>query len=132
QMLVARRLCEAGTGFVLVQNSGWDMHNDGNNAGIVEGFGMLGPEVDHAVSAFLDDVHDRGLSERILLVITGEMGRTPKKQGRGGRNHWAGSAPLLLAGGGPKMGPVGREAPPQGAPPQAHPNPPAHLHAPRL
>lgn len=129
QMLLARRLCEAGSGFVMVQNSGWDMHNDGNNAGIVEGFEMLGPEVDHAVSTFLDDVAERGLSEKILLVITGEMGRTPKKQGKGGRNHWAGSAPLLLAGGGLKMGQVIGESDRQGAQPKSEPIRPANLMA---
>jgi hypothetical protein len=74
---------------------------------------ILGPQLDHAVSAFLDDVKDRGLSEQILLIITGEMGRTPVKNtkaegstGVGGTGHWRDLAPLVLAGGGLKMGQV--------------------------
>jgi uncharacterized protein (DUF1501 family) len=66
----------------------------------------MGPPLDHAVSAFLDDVAARGLSDRILLVATGEMGRTPRINGNGGRDHWGNLAPLLLAGGGLKSGQV--------------------------
>jgi uncharacterized protein (DUF1501 family) len=58
------------------------------------------------VSAFLDDVESRGLSDKILLVCCGEMGRTPKINGKGGRDHWGKLAPLLLAGGGLRMGRV--------------------------
>ncbi len=67
-MLLARRLCEAGCGFVTVQNPGWDMHADGNNPGIVKGMEMLGRPLDQAVSVFLDDLHDRGLEDDVLLV----------------------------------------------------------------
>ena len=106
-MLLARRLCEAGAGFVTVTtNFVWDMHSDRNNAGVEEGMGYMGPPFDHAVSAFLEDVAARGLSDRILLVCCGEMGRTPKINGRGGRDHWGGLAPLMLAGGGLNMGQV--------------------------
>ena len=62
--------------------------------------------LDHALSAFLEDVEARGLSEKILLVACGEIGRTPKINPNGGRDHWANLAPLLLAGGGLKMGQV--------------------------
>lgn len=106
QMLVARRLCEAGCGFVTVHSAGWDMHADGNNPGIVRGMEMLGRSVDRAVSAFLDDVADRGLSEKILLVITGDFGRTPKANARGGRDHWSKLGTPAFAGGGLKMGQV--------------------------
>lgn len=99
QMLMARRLVEAGCGFVTVQNSGWDMHADGNNPGIEAGMGMLGPTVDHAVSAFLDDVESRGLDGKVLLVVTGDFGRTPRVNKRGGRDHWASLSTLMLAGG---------------------------------
>src|SRR5262249_55277452 len=78
-LLLARRLCEAGCGFVMV-NTGfvWDMHGvRGVHAGMEEGMRYVGPPFDHAVSAFLDDVEARGLSEKILLVMCGEMGRTP-------------------------------------------------------
>lgn len=111
QLLMARRLCEVGCGFVTVQNAGWDMHADGNNPGMVKGMGMLGPPLDHAVSVFLEDLEARGLSDRILLVITGDFGRTPKINKRGGRDHWSSLSTLAFAGGGLNMGQViGRSA----------------------
>jgi uncharacterized protein (DUF1501 family) len=106
QMLLARRLVEAGAGFITVQSSGWDMHADGNNPGMVDGMKMLGPTVDQSVSAFLEDLDSRGLSEKVLLVITGDFGRTPKVNARGGRDHWANLGTLAFAGGGLKMGQV--------------------------
>ena len=106
-MLLARRLCEAGCGFVTVTtNFVWDMHADQNNAGVEEGMQYMGLPLDHALSAFLEDVHQRGLSDDILLVVCGEMGRNPRINNRGGRDHWGGLAPLLLAGGGLRMGQV--------------------------
>lgn len=106
-MLLARRLCERGAGFVTVTtNFVWDMHADENNAGVEEGMRYMGTPFDHAVSAFIEDVHERGLSDDILLVCCGEMGRTPRLNRTGGRDHWGGLAPLLLSGGGLKMGQV--------------------------
>jgi hypothetical protein len=106
QMLMARRLVEVGCGFVTVQSAGWDMHADGNNPGIEAGMRMLGPTVDHAVSAFLDDLESRGLDRQVLLVITGDFGRTPRVNRRGGRDHWASLSTLAFAGGGLKTGQV--------------------------
>jgi hypothetical protein len=106
QMLMARRLCEVGCGFVTVQNAGWDMHADVNNPGIDAGMRMLGPTVDLAVSAFLDDLEARGLDQKVLLIITGDFGRTPRVNPRGGRDHWAMLSTLALAGGGLRMGQV--------------------------
>jgi hypothetical protein len=107
ELLLARRLVEAGCGFVTVTtNFAWDMHADGNNPGVKEGMNFSGAVFDHAVSVFLDDLRDRGLEDKVLLVATGEMGRTPKLDNNGGRNHWHRSAPLLLAGGGLPMGQV--------------------------
>jgi uncharacterized protein (DUF1501 family) len=106
-LLLARRLCEAGCGFVTVTtNFVWDNHADANNTGVVEGMRYCGVPLDHAVSAFLEDVEERGLSDKILLVCCGEMGRTPRLNKNGGRDHWGGLAPLLLAGGRLKMGQV--------------------------
>jgi uncharacterized protein (DUF1501 family) len=106
-MLLARRLVERGCGFVTVTtNFVWDMHADVNNAPVGEGMGYMGVPFDHAVSAFVEDLEARGLSDRVLLVCCGEMGRTPKINKAGGRDHWGGLAPLLLAGGGLKMGQV--------------------------
>jgi hypothetical protein len=107
-LLLARRLCEAGCGFVMV-NTGfvWDMHGVvGVHAGMTEGMRYVAPAFDHAVSAFLDDVEARGLSDKILLVMCGEMGRTPRLSEQAGRNHWGNLGPLALAGGGLPMGQV--------------------------
>lgn len=106
-LLLSRRLCEAGCGFVTVTtNFVWDMHADVNNAGVDEGMRYMGRPLDHALSAFIEDIHQRGLDDRILLVACGEMGRTPRINARGGRDHWGGLAPLLLTGGGMTMGQV--------------------------
>lgn len=108
QLLLARRLCEAGCGFVVVSSLGWDMHGRPNDGffGMPDGMRALGPAVDKAVSAFIEDVHSRGLSDQILLVICGEMGREPRFEGAVGRDHWGRLAPLVLVGGGLKMGQV--------------------------
>ena len=106
-LLMARRLCERGAGFVTLTTSFvWDMHADNNNATLTEGMGYVGTPFDHAVSTFIEDVESRGLSEKILLVCCGEMGRTPTINKKGGRDHWGGLGPLMLYGGGLKMGRV--------------------------
>src|SRR5262249_15147713 len=68
QLLLARRLCEAGVGFVTIHYGGWDMHGQ-----IAQSMRNLAPALDRAVSAFVQDVHQRGLERDILLVITGEF-----------------------------------------------------------
>ena len=106
-LLLARRLCEAGCGFVTVTtNFVWDMHSDVNNAGVEEGMGYMGVPLDHALSAFVEDLYQRGLNDKIMLIACGEMGRTPRINARGGRDHWGGLAPLLITGGGLNMGQV--------------------------
>jgi uncharacterized protein (DUF1501 family) len=109
---MARRLCEAGASFVTVGMAGWDNHGNGNHPGVFEGMHTLGLPLDHAVSAFLDDVKERGLEEKILLVVTGEFGRGPVYENQGGRPHWPGLCSLMFAGGGLPMGQViGRSLP---------------------
>jgi uncharacterized protein (DUF1501 family) len=127
-LLLARRLCERGCGFVTVTtNFVWDMHADVNNAGVAEGMRYMGQPLDHAVSAFLDDVAARGLDERILLVCCGEMGRTPKINKNGGRDHWGNLAPLLLAGAGLNMGQVIGQSNRSGGEPSSQPMTIKHL-----
>lgn len=106
QLLLARRLCEAGCGFVTVHNPGWDMHGGPRQYAMKKGMEGLGRPVDHAVSAFMEDVEQRGLSDTILLVITGEFGRTPKVNKNGGRDHWPRLSTLAFVGGGLRMGQV--------------------------
>ncbi len=87
--------------FVTIHHGGWDMHTD-----IVKGLNGLCPTVDQAVGAFITDCRNRGLDQQILLVITGEFGRTPRINGNAGRDHWPQASTLVLAGGGLKMGQV--------------------------
>jgi len=106
QLLLARRLCEAGCGFVTIHNPGWDMHGGPTQMNMPVGMRRLGEPVDRAVSAFLEDVAERGLSDQILLIITGEFGRSPRVKPDGGRDHWPRLSTLALAGGGLPMGQV--------------------------
>jgi uncharacterized protein (DUF1501 family) len=124
QLLTARRLCEAGVGFVTIHFGGWDMH--GNIANALKN---LGPKVDHAVSTFVSDVSERGLTDSILLVVTGEFGRTPRINGSAGRDHWAPLSTLALAGGGLKMGQVVGESTAKAEVPKSAPIGPQDLMA---
>lgn len=108
-LLMARRLCEAGCGFVTIHadyEGVWDFHADGNNLNVVDGMNAVGRSFDHAVAAFVADLEARGLDDRIMLVCTGEMGRTPRVNRNGGRDHWARLAPLMIYGGGTQGGRV--------------------------
>lgn len=117
-MMTARRLVERGAGFVAVNTAFvWDNHSDVNNAPMREAMPWLAPVLDKALSALLDDLESRGLSERVLVVACGEMGRTPRVNSKGGRDHWGGLGPLLLAGGPVKSGGIlGASARDGGAP----------------
>ena len=129
-LLQARRLCEAGCGYVTIHASYagvWDMHADGNNLNMTDGMEAVGLSFDHAVAAFIRDCEARGLSDKILLVCCGEMGRTPKINKRGGRDHWARLAPLMLYGGGMGGGKVIGQSDKQGGEPNSTPYDPGHL-----
>jgi hypothetical protein len=101
RLLMARRLCEAGCGFVTVSYNGWDMHS-----AIRRSMQRLSGAMDQAVSAFIDDLTQRGMLENVLLVITGEFGRTPRINSTAGRDHWSQLSTLALAGGGLRLGQV--------------------------
>ncbi len=103
--LVARRLVEAGSTFISVNweeaDSGnhWDLHS--NN------FNMCRhhlPILDQMFTALVDDLEQRGLLETTLVVLMGEMGRTPRINKNSGRDHWPQCGFVLLAGGGTKRG----------------------------
>jgi hypothetical protein len=129
QMLLARRLCEAGCGFVTVSDCGWDMHANNNSPKGMAGMWPMGNQVDQAVSAFIDDMYERGLQDKILLVVTGEMGRTPRLNKNGGREHYGELTPLLLAGGGLKMGQAIGHSDRDASRPATDPYDPKHLMA---
>lgn len=93
QLLLARRLCEFGSRFVTIHYGGWDMHSNISNA-------LKGrvPPLDIGLAAFVEDVWQRGLNEKILLIVTGEFGRT-KLNKNAGRDHWPSISTLLMSGG---------------------------------
>jgi len=124
KLLTARRLCESGTGFVTVNYGGWDMHSN-----IKNGMNSRGPIVDHAVATFIQDVHDRGLQDEILLVVTGEFGRTPRINKNAGRDHWSPLSTLALSGGGLNMGQVVGESSAKAEYPKTNPITPQDLMA---
>lgn len=79
------------------------------------------------MAAFIQDLADRGLSDRVLLVITSEMGRTPRLNKDGGRDHYGKLTPLVFVGGGLKMGRVVRESDKTAAEPATDPYGPENL-----
>ncbi|MDB5310505.1 MAG: hypothetical protein JWO38_4707 [Gemmataceae bacterium] len=105
--LMARRLVEAGVTFVTVDMPHWDDHSN-----IEKGHGAKVPVVDMAVSALIDDLHERGLLDRVMVVVMGEFGRTPRiNTGQPGipvpgRDHWGNAISVMVAGGGMKPGVV--------------------------
>lgn len=129
QMLMARRMVERGAGFVTVSDCGWDYHANNNSPKNMAGLYPMGGQVDHAVAAFITDIKRRGLEDKVLLVVTGEMGRTPRLNNNGGRNHYGDQTALLLFGGGLKMGQVVGESDNQAARPASRPYNPKNLMA---
>jgi hypothetical protein len=129
-LLLARRLCEAGCGFVTIHadyEGIWDMHADVENLNIKDGMEAVGRPFDHAVAAFIEDVEARGLSEKIMLVCCGEMGRTPRINRTGGRDHWGKLAPLLFYGAGTSGGRVIGQSTRDGGEPATENYTPANL-----
>lgn len=97
--LLARRLVEAGVSFVGIGMGGWDDHGDR----LWQELPRRAQVFDVAVTALIEDLHARGLSEKVVVVAWGEFGRTPRVN-RGGRDHWPSSMSALVAGGGLRMG----------------------------
>jgi len=102
-LLLARRLVEAGVSVVTVPLGWWDHH-----ATIFKCLRDCLPILDRALVALLTDLQDRGLENDVAVCVWGEMGRTPKLESFGGvsRGHWAESGFALFAGGGLQMGRV--------------------------
>jgi hypothetical protein len=133
--LIARRLVETGTPFVQVN---WSTHVEGPEDGGDGGWDMHdryfqimqdchGWMLDQALSALLDDLHDRGLLDTTLVVAVGEFGRTPKINDRAGRDHWNTCYSALLAGGGVRGGIVVGASDRRGEQPRDRPVSPADL-----
>ena len=97
--LLARRLVEAGSRFVTVVDSGWDMHVNIFKSmpdALFPGSGKL-PALDRAYSALITDLKQRGLLDTTLVVMMGEFGRTPKINAAAGRDHWPRAGSVLFA-----------------------------------
>ncbi len=116
--LLARRLVESGVTFVTINTAPdslcWDWHlnivddkrpADGSD-GPSRGMEHHGPPLDQMVSALLTDLYQRGLDKKVMLVVWGEFGRTPRVNKTGGRDHWGALMSILMAGGGLKVGQV--------------------------
>jgi Protein of unknown function (DUF1501) len=101
---LARRLVEAGARYVSLNYSRWDWHGpDGMNyPKSREEFPLL----DTGLAALVSDIHERGLSHDVAIVVWGEFGRTPKINTNNSRDHWPQANAALLAGGGMRTGQV--------------------------
>lgn len=100
--LLSRRLVEAGCRFIGVDHGSWDTHFSCFPSLEKE----LIPHADMAFSALITDLHDRGMLDSTLVVMMGEMGRTPRINEKAGRDHWSQAQSVLFAGGGIKPGQV--------------------------
>ena len=100
--LLARRMVEAGCRFVAVENGHWDTHRK-NTYSLRE---LLCPAFDQAIPALLNDLHDRGMLEKTMVVVTTEFGRTPRINQLAGRDHWPNAFSIVMAGGGIQGGQV--------------------------
>lgn len=129
-LLIARRLVEAGVNFVQVndfkqQGQNWDAHADGFR----QHREALLPMADRSISALIEDLEERGLLDSTLVMVTGEFGRTPKINASAGRDHWPDCYTVLMAGGGVRGGAVYGSSDRQGAYPATFPVTPGDLSA---
>ena len=129
-LLVARRLVERGVPFISVHQDifkhyghAYDMHR--NNFGMLKHMNL--PLINQVFPALIQDLEDRGLLESTLVIVMGEMGRTPKVNGHAGRDHWPQCGFSLLTGGGVKHGHVHGATDKHAAYPEHHPVPVANF-----
>lgn len=108
-LLIARRLVEAGVPFVSVHQEiftkyghAYDMHE--NNFGMLKNFNL--PLLDQLYPALVEDLEQQGLLDSTLVIVMGEMGRSPRINAKAGRDHWPQCGFSLLTGGGIRQGAV--------------------------
>ena len=110
--LAARRLIEAGVTFVTVNCVPWDHHGTPPQLETAVGARLLIPPLDRAIASLIEDLMQRGLYERTLVVAMGEFGRTPRMNANAGRDHWGNTFSVLLGNARMRMGHViGRSSP---------------------
>jgi hypothetical protein len=124
ELLMARRLVEAGVRFVNVVDGGWDHHKD-----IRKSFERQAPSVDQAFATLVRDLDRRGLLDSTMVVLTTEFGRTSRLNPDGGRDHWPKVFSTVLAGGGIRGGQVLGSSDAYGAEPSDRPVGPPDLAA---
>ena len=101
QFLMARRLIQAGVRCVTLNFGTWDTHRDN-----FKRIRRNAPYVDRGVTALIKDLEMQGMIDDVTVVVWGEMGRSPKINSKGGRDHWPAVSCALLAGGGMSAGQV--------------------------
>jgi uncharacterized protein (DUF1501 family) len=99
QLLIARRLVEAGVRCVTVAYGFWDTH--GSHFKTMR---KQCPTFDQGIAALINDIYDRGLDRDMTVLVWGEFGRTPKINKDAGRDHWPRVNSALFAGGGLRVG----------------------------
>lgn len=110
--LLARRLAEKGVRFVQLFDWGWDFHGTNPKEDIRDGLTTKCATMDKPISALIKDLKERGLFDETLIIIGGEFGRTPFREGRTskgtvlGRDHFPDCYTMVMAGGGVKGGHV--------------------------
>jgi len=108
--LLARRLVEKGVRYVQLFDWGWDFHGTGPGEDIRDGLTRKCMTMDRPVAALIKDLRQRGLLDETLIVLGGEFGRTPFREGRTaagsilGRDHFPDCYSMMVAGGGIKGG----------------------------
>ncbi|MDA7891836.1 DUF1501 domain-containing protein [Akkermansiaceae bacterium] len=108
--LLARRLAEDGVRFVQLFDWGWDFHGTNPAEDIRDGLTKKCSTMDKPVAALINDLKERGLFEDTLIILGGEFGRTPFREGRTaggkvlGRDHFPDCYTMVMAGGGVKGG----------------------------
>ncbi len=102
------RMVTVNTAETVFNRITWDCHADlGALAGTLSDYrNHLAPALDHGLARLIDTLENKGLWDNVLLVVTGEMGRSPRLNSRGGRDHWTGAWTGLLAGAGVPRGVV--------------------------
>jgi Protein of unknown function (DUF1501) len=134
--LMARRLIEAGVRFVTVNmfetvfdEITWDIHGSKPFTDIQEMSRLVAPNFDRAYSTLLEDLKERGLLEKTMVLAMGEFGRTPKVNPAGGRDHHPGVWTVIMGGGPIKGGQVVGESDELGYAPKSRPVTPAEVAA---
>jgi uncharacterized protein (DUF1501 family) len=134
--LLAKRLVESGVRFVTINmfetvfdEITWDIHGSSPFSPIECYSNQVGPMFDNAFTSLIEDLAQTGMLDNTLVLAMGEFGRTPRINPAGGRDHWPGCWPMVIAGGGIQGGRVVGESDATAAEPKTRPTTPAEVAA---